>query len=101
MLTFNDIKPYLNTNVIDITKVNFLTALTQAATDYVEHYTNLTVTNNSPQGLVKAVADIVSFNYTNRNDVKMLKSEDMEVEYVTSVPTTTKNVLNQYRKLKW
>ena len=101
MLTFNDIKPYLNTTVIDISKVSFLTALTESATDYVEHYVNFTIDNTSPKGLIKAVADMVSFHYTNRTDIESLKSEDMEIVYATKLPNSTKNLLNQYRRLKW
>lgn len=101
MLNLNQIKPFFNPDKIDLSKTSLLTALTQGASDYVEHYTNLTLDENAPKGLVQTVADIVTYHFSTRLDIQELKSEDMAMIFNIKYPPSITKRLTCYRRLKW
>ena len=90
MLTFEDIKPYINTENMDIKEKFYLDSMTKAMTDFVSNYTNLTIDEDSPKGLIQIIAGLLE-----------MKAEDMSLIFNTQYPHSIKTRLNYYRKLKW
>ena len=105
MLTFEDIKPYINTENMDINmdikEKFYLDSMTKAMTDFVENYTNLNIDENSPRGLIQIVADMVVYHSSIRPGLLEMKAEDMSLIFNTQYPHSIKTRLNYYRKLKW
>ena len=101
MLTFTDIKPYLNTEKVDISKTTYLNSITQAVSDFVANYTNLIIDADSPKGLIQCVADMVAYHFSIRPDLEEIKSEDMGLVFSTNYPKSISKRLQSYRKLKW
>lgn len=101
MLNLTDIRAYLNADKVDVTKTSYLNALANGVSDYMEHYLNIEVNSESPKGLLLICADMVSYQFSIRPDLKELRTEDMELVYSTKYPDNITTRLNSYRKLKW
>ena len=101
MLTFEDIKPYISNDKIDVKEIFYLDSMTQAVTDFVANYTNLIIDENSPKGLIQIVADMVIYYASIRPGLLEMKAEDMSLIFNAQYPQSTKRRLNEYRRLKW
>ena len=101
VLTFEDIRPYISTENIDIKEKFHLDSMTKAMTDFVENYTNLTIDENSPKGLIQIVADMMIYYASIRPGLLEMKAEDMSLIFNNKYPQMIKKRLIEYRRLKW
>lgn len=101
MVTLETIQPFLNPEISATIPPEYLSALATGVWDYVQNYTNWPETKDPPPGLLMVCADMMTFYGTTRSTYKEMKSEDMDLVFNTSLPTTITNRLTQYRRLRW
>ena len=92
VLTFEDVKPYINTENMDIKEKFHLDSMTKAMTDFVENYTNLNIDENSPRGLIQIVADMIVYHSSIRPGLLEMKAEDMSLIFNTQYPKSIKTL---------
>lgn len=101
MLTLQQVLPYLNSEQVDTSDTAYLNAAVGAVSDYLEHYTNLTLDANAPLGLVQAAADMITYQTTTRPHLKEMESEDMTLAFNTDYPAHLTKRLTHYRRVAW
>lgn len=101
MLKVETVTPFMNPEVVSEIDTTYLEALVSGVCDYVENYTNQTITKASPKGLIQAVADMVVYYYNTMPHLKEMKNDDMSLVFTTTLPDTLTRRLTVYRRLRW